>query len=323
MAKVLILGKIEAAGIDLLLEHGSIDVLELPDHSPDIMQHVGDTEAIIVRMTRIDSKIIDAAPSLKVVARHGVGYETVDVEALTARGIPLAVVGDVNSGAVAEHTLAMMLAASKRIIVHDRALREGRFDVRDGFDASELAEKIVLIVGFGRIGRRVAARCAAFEMDVYVHDPYVAMDDVLPYGYKLAPVLQDALEIADYVCLHVPKSAKTVNLIGKSELARMKPTAMLTNVSRGGVVDEAALFEALSQKQLGAAALDVFDPEPPLADNPLLSLDSVVLSPHCAAFTRECGRRMSIACARNVIAAFDGCLDPALVVNSETLGQDP
>jgi len=320
LAKVLILGKIEAAGIDLLLEQGRIDVRELPDHSPDIMQQVGDADAIVVRMTRIDSRLIDAAPSLKVVARHGVGYEAVDVAALTARGIPLALVGDVNSGAVAEHTLAMMLAVSKRIVVHDRALRDGRFDVRDRFAATELADKTVLIVGFGRIGRRVAQHCAAFEMDVYVHDPFFGIDEVRPFGYKYSPILQDALEIADYVCLHVPKSAETVNLIGKPELASMKPTATLINVSRGGIVDEAALFDALSQGRLAGAALDVFEPEPPLTDNPLLSLDSVVLSPHCAAFTRECGRRMSVACARNVLAAFDGSLDPALVVNPETLG---
>ena len=320
MAKVLILGKIEAAGIDLLLEQGRIDVRELPDHSPDIMQQVGDADAIVVRMTRIDSRLIDAAPSLKVVARHGVGYEAVDVAALTARGIPLALVGDVNSGAVAEHTLAMMLAVSKRIVVHDRALRDGRFDVRDRFAATELADKTVLIVGFGRIGRRVALHCTAFEMDVYVHDPFFGIDEVRPFGYKYSPILQDALEIADYVCLHVPKSAETVNLIGKPELASMKPTATLINVSRGGIVDEAALFDALSQGRLASAALDVFEPEPPLTDNPLLSLDSVVLSPHCAAFTRECGRRMSVACARNVLAAFDGSLDPALVVNPETLG---
>jgi D-3-phosphoglycerate dehydrogenase len=157
-------------------------------------------------------------------------------------------------------------------------------------------------------------------MDVYVHDPFFGIDEVRSYGYKYSPILQDALEIADYVCLHVPKSAETVNLIGKPELASMKPTATLINVSRGGIVDEAALFDALSQGRLAGAALDVFEPEPPLTDNPLLSLDSVVLSPHCAAFTRECGRRMSVACARNVLAAFDGSLDPALVVNPETLG---
>lgn len=319
MPSVLVLGKIHQAGIDRL-KAADCAIAELSDHSADLMAHVHRADAIIVRMTRIDSTVIGAAPKLRIVARHGVGYEAVDVAALTARGIPLALVGDVNSGAVAEHTLALMLGLAKRLVTYDRATRDGNFAIRDTFSARELAGKTVLVVGFGRIGREVAKRCACFGMSVIAADPFVDASAVEAAGYAHVSDFHDALGRADYITVHVPKVPGADYLIGGPELAAMKPEAAVLNLSRGGVVDETALREALRAGRLRGAALDVFEDEPPKPDNPLFALDSVIASPHCAAFTEECVRRMALACAANVLAAFEGKLDPELVVNREVLG---
>jgi D-3-phosphoglycerate dehydrogenase len=319
MANVLVLGKIHRAGIDRLAGAG-VSIRELPDHSADLETRVADADAIVVRMTRIDAAVIDAAPQLRIVARHGVGYETVDVEALTARGIPLALVGDVNSGAVAEHTLALMLALAKRLTAYDRATREGNFAIRDTFAARELADRTVLVIGFGRIGREVAKRCACFGMSVIAADPFVEASTVEAAGYAHVSDFHAALDRADYVTIHVPRLPGAGYLFGAPEIAALKPEAAVLNLSRGGVVDEGALRQALSSGNLRGAALDVFEDEPPGKENPLFALDSVIVSPHCAALTEECVRRMALACADNVLAALDGHLDPELVVNREVLG---
>lgn len=319
MRKVLVLGKIHDAGIGRLREAG-FAIAELPDHPAGLAGHVSDADAIVVRMTRIDAPAIEAAQKLRIVARHGVGYEAVDVDALTGRGIPLALVGDVNSGAVAEHTLALMLGLAKRLVAYDRATRRGEFTIRDSFSAGELSGKTVLVVGFGRIGREVARRCACFGMCVVAGDPFVDESAVEEAGYAHVSDFREALGQADYVTVHIPKPPGGDYLIGPKELATMKPEAALLNLSRGGVVDEAALRDALLAGRLRGAALDVFEDEPPGPENPLFDLDSVLVSPHSAAFTEECARRMALACAENVIAAFDGGLDPDLVVNRDVLG---
>ncbi|MEQ8196376.1 MAG: hydroxyacid dehydrogenase [Rhodospirillales bacterium] len=319
MKNVLVLGKIHDAGLQILRAAPDVSFTELAEHVPEIFDHLSETDAIIVRMTKIDQRVIDAAPKLKIVARHGVGYEAVDVGALTARGIPLALVGNVNATAVAEHTLAMMLAMAKKLVPYDHATRNGNFKIRDSFSQTELLNKTVLVAGFGRIGREVAQRCAAFGMKVVIADPFVPAEAVQAAGYQPAENFQAALPQADYVSIHVPKTPETENLITAKEIATMKDGAFIVNVSRGGMANEGDLYEALSSGKLAGAALDVFEPEPPKPDNPLFELDNLVVSPHCGAFTVECGQRMAEVCARNVLAVFEGTLDPALVVNKDVL----
>ena len=268
-------------------------------------------------MTKIDQKVIDTAPNLKIVARHGVGYEAVDVPALTAQKIPLALVGNVNATAVAEHTLAMMLAMAKKLVPYDNATRSDNFKIRDSFSQTELLNKRILIVGFGRIGREVAQRCAAFGMTVMIADPFVTTEDVKKAGYQPVDDFRKALPDADYVTIHVPKTPETENLITAKEIETLKDGAFLVNVSRGGMINEGDLCDALASGKLAAAALDVFEPEPPKPGNPLFKLDNIVISPHCGAFTVECGQRMAEVCARNVLAVFAGNLDLSLVVNKE------
>ena len=320
--QVAIFGKINDAGTERLKAAGRYDLIERPDHADDRIAVASRADAIIVRMTKIDAELVDAAPKLAFVARHGVGYDTVDVEALTRRGIPLALTGDVNSGAVAEHTLALMLALAKRIPAFDQAVRMGRFSIRDSFSACELDGRTVLLVGFGRIGRKVARLCHAFGMAVLVVDPFVDASEIESLGHRLAKDLDSALEQADFVSLHAPKGPDTIHLIGKAQIERMRPGAFLINVSRGGLVDEAVLLAALDAGRLGGAALDVFEVEPPSDDYALLKHPGMVLTPHSAAFTRECSARMALACADNVIAFASGQVDPELVVNPETLGPE-
>lgn len=319
MNKVLVLGKIHDAGLQILRDADDVEYVELAEHVPELFDHLPDTDAIIVRMTKIDQKVVDTAPNLKIVARHGVGYEAVDVPALTARKIPLALVGNVNATAVAEHTLAMMLAMAKKLVPYDNATRNDNFKIRDSFSQTELLGKKILVAGFGRIGREVAQRCAAFGMTVLIADPFVSAEDVKKAGYQPVEDFHTALPNADYVTIHVPKTPETENLITAKEIETMKDGAFIVNVSRGGMVNEGDLCDALASGKLAAAALDVFEPEPPKPNNPLFKLDNIVISPHCGAFTIECGQRMAEVCARNVLAVFTDELDPSLVVNKEVL----
>lgn len=318
-SKVLILGKIHDGGLQMLRDAGGLEIREMKEHVPEIFDELTDTDAIIVRMTKITRDMAAAAPNLRIVARHGVGYEAVDVDALTDHGVPLTITGDVNSVAVAEHTLALMLALAKQVVTYDRAIRNDNFAIRDGFDSTELFGKIVLLAGFGRIGRASAQRAAAFGMRVMIADPFVTKEQVEAEGYIHATDFRAVLPVADYVCIHVPKTPETTNLISKDELKSMKPSAYILNVSRGGIVDEVALHTALKEGWIRGAGLDVFDPEPPQPDNPLLKLDNIVVSPHCGAFTQECAQRMAEACAKSVLDALEGNYDSALVINKEAL----
>jgi D-3-phosphoglycerate dehydrogenase len=316
MPHVLVLGRIHMAGLALLEARPDITVDLLASASePELIARVPAVDAILVRTNRVSGAVIDAAKSLKIVSRHGVGYDNVDLAALDRRGIPLTVVGDVNAVPVAEHALYLMLALAKQAIAHDRATRTGGWAIRDGFAATELAGKELLLLGFGRIGRAVAVRAQAFGMQVAAYDPYVPPAAIAAAGCRAAPALDAALAGADFVSVHLPLTAETRNIIDEAALARMKRSAILICTARGGLVDEAALARALGAKALRGAGLDVFADEPPAADNPLLGLPEVLLSPHTAALTEECAVRMAEISARNVLAAFDGALDPALVVN--------
>ncbi len=279
-------------------------------------------DALILLAARFDRDSVPAGGRLAMVARFGVGYDNVDVAALTARGIPLTIVGEANATSVAEQTFALMLAAARRTRLCDAHVRGGgwRDAVTEG--QIELAGRCVLVVGFGRIGRRVARRCAAFEMRVVVADPYIERGLIEAEGYSYVADLRAALADADIVSLHMPAHADGHAEFGNQEFARLKPGALFVNTARGTLVDEAALARALTDGRVRAAGLDVLRDEPPAPDNPLLGFDNVVLSPHCSAATAESFRRMSMAAVQNLLDAFDGCLAPEMVVNPAVLDAD-
>lgn len=316
MPHVLIAGKIHAAGLDLLRASKAVSFDFVSEVSVEsFLPYLATADAILIRTQPLRETDIAKAPKLKIVSRHGVGYDAVDVAALNTRRIPLAIVGDVNSRAVAEHTLMLMLAAARRTVAHDRASRGGEWNVRNHFETTELDGKTLLVIGFGRIGRRVAELARAFGMTVLAHDPFA--NDFA--GLEAVANISAALPRADFVSLHLP-SMPGGAVIGAREIALMKPSATIINAARGGLVDEAALDAALRDGRLAAAALDTLLDEPPKPGNPLLQNPRVTISPHSAGLTDECTARMAISAAQNILDCFSGKLDRKLVVNAGAIG---
>ncbi len=321
MRKVLCIQGMPQAGLDLFAARDDIEV-EIVHEGPDtdLAEHLADAHAVTLFGTLYGRALIDATPNLAVASRFGVGFDSVDVAALTERGVPLMIAGTANSVSVAEHAMFMMLDLAKLARHYHAGVAAGRFDVRKEREALDLCGKRLVVVGFGRIGSRTVKRAAAFEMDVQVYDPYVDPAAVRAAGAEPADDLDAALAEADFVTVHCPRNEETRGLIGAAQLARMKPTAIIVNTARGGIVHEGALIEALRNGTIAAAGLDVFDPEPPSPDNPLLTMDNVLLSPHSAGVTRESLDRMAVVTCQNVIDVFDGNPVPAHVVNKEVLG---
>lgn len=255
---------------------------------------------------------LEGADRLKVISRAGVGYEDIDVEAAARRGIVVTITPQANFETVADATFGLMLALSRRLVLADRNMRFERWDQPTAYD---VWSKTLGIVGLGRIGQAVARRARGFEMPILAVEPAPNMDAVEALGVELTD-LATLLRESDFVTLHVPAMPETYKLINTERLALMKPTALLINTARGSLVDEDALYEALTTDRLAGAALDVFDPEPPDAESPLVMLENVVVTPHIAGMSEESGGRMGIQAIRNCIDAVEGRLSPDAVVNS-------
>jgi D-3-phosphoglycerate dehydrogenase len=255
-----------------------------------------------------------------VVTRIGVGYDAVDVPALSRRKIPLLVAGSANSPSVAEQALFMMLTLAKRAVEMHALVKDGKWSTRLGKLPYDLFGKTVLIVGFGRIGTRTAKRCLAMEMTVLIYDPYKSAADIKAAGCEPVADLDAALPRADFVSIHCPKTPETVAMFDAARLKRMKPSAYLVNTARGGIVNEAALYDALVSGRLAGAGLDVFEQEPPLAGHSLFELPNVIIAPHVAGVTREAVDRMSEQTARNILSVLDGEPIRQNVINQDALG---
>lgn len=314
-----------ATGWEVLKERDDVEAvafentISATDFNAVLRSH-GEVNGVILGLTRFGEAECDSSHGLQVVARIGVGYDTVDVPALTRRGIPLMVVGTANSPTVAEQAMYMMLALAKRGAELHAMVLDGRWNQRFSSVPVDLFGKTVLIVGFGRIGTRSARRCLGLEMTVLVYDPYVAAETVRAAGCEPVADLDAALPSADFVTIHCPKTPETIGMFGASRLARMKPTAYLVNTARGGIIDEPALHAALVGGQIAGAGLDVFDLEPTPLDNPLLKLPNVIAAPHMAGVTRESVDRMAAQAARNVLSVIDGRPIRENVINRSVLG---
>lgn len=310
---VLLFEKMDPRGIEYLRQHADVRFAERLDEEA-LLGQVGDVDGIIVRANgAVTRRLIAAAPRLIVVGRHGVGLETIDIEAATEHGVYVVNTPDATTEAVAEHTLAMMLNLSRWMLRADRALRAGHWGARNELIGTELLGRTIGIIGMGRIGRRVAELAHAFGMAVLYCDVSPAPEQERALGASRV-CLDELLSAADVVTLHVPMTAETRRLLCRDELARMKPGAALINVSRGGVVDEAALIEALRSGALAGAGLDVYENEPLPADSPLRAMENVVLTPHMASHTGESMYRMAMV-AEDVVAVLQG-RRPRCAVNS-------
>ena len=286
----------------------------------NIFQHIGNYDAVILGIAPLTPRLISAAIKLKIASRFGVGYDAVNVPALTKAGIPLSIAGIANSVTVAEHALFFMLALAKQAMAYDRETRKGNWAIRFEQPAFDLAGRTVLILGFGKIGRRLVNRCVAMEMNVLVHDPYVVQDGIRTAGATPVADWRGVLGTIDFLSVNCMKNDETNGMVGKAELVAMKKTAYVVNTARGGIVDEAALYDALKSKNIAGAGIDPFVDEPATADNPLFQLDNILVSPHSAGVTQESVFRMGQVAAQNVVDCFDGKLDSANVINTEVLG---
>jgi D-3-phosphoglycerate dehydrogenase len=268
---------------------------------------------------RMGPSELDLAANLEILGRHGVGLDNVDIPAASERRIPVAYTPYGPTESTAEHALALMLAVARRLSQMDRAVRDGSFQIRDQLEVlgRELDGMTLGVVGFGRIGQRLAEMCcAALHMEVRVYDPYLDADTVTGWGAVHVPDLVKLARGVDVLSVHTPLTPGTRQLISREVIRAMKPGAILINASRGPVVDEEALVEALLDGHLGGAGLDVYDPQPPDSDNPLLSLDQVVLTPHVASFTHEGRLRMGMTVVEDVLRALRGD-QPRYLVNPE------
>lgn len=318
MKKILVVQPLRPEALDLFEQRSDIAYEVVTDFSREnLLKHVSDADAITVRDAPLPVEVLEAATNLKIVSRHGVGYDNIPVDYCTSRGIPVTVVGDVNAISVAEQTMFLMLAAAKSGVQLDIAVRKGDFAARSRLIGIELRGRTLLVVGFGRIGREVAKRSTSFGMNIVVYDPYAKPSDT--DGATFVDRLEDGLKVADVVTLHIPLLDTTRNLIDATTLSQVKRGAIIINTARGGIIDEDALADALANGHLRAAGLDTFAQEPLPVTDRLVSEDRVVLSPHNAALTEESLLAMGVMTARNALAGLDGTLNPALVVNRSVL----
>jgi D-3-phosphoglycerate dehydrogenase / 2-oxoglutarate reductase len=323
--KIFITESFSQAGRILLGERDDIEMVEFPnmisaiDFQTKLREHAP-VHGVALGGTRFGETELEASGDMKVVTRIGVGFDAVDVPALSKRRVPLMVAGTANSPSVAEHAVFMMLTLAKRATEMHSIVRDNRWAARLGMLPYDLFGKTVLIVGFGRIGSRTAKRCLAMEMTVLVYDPYKPATDIKAAGCEPVTDLDATLPRADFVTIHCPKNAETVGMFNAARIKLMKPAAYLINTARGGIVDEKALHEALVSKKLAGAGLDVFEQEPPPAQHPLLALPNVIMAPHVAGVTREAVDRMSEQTARNILSALDGTPIRHNVINQDVLG---
>jgi len=299
-ARVLVPSKVAPAMLDVLRAYETLDV----DAPGDLTQQalaeaIVPADAVIIRSNNtMTAAVIGAAPRLRVIGRAGAGVDNVDVEAATRRGIVVMNTPGENAVATAEHTFAMLLSLARRIPAADSSIKAGKWE-RSRFQGMELYGKTLGIVGLGRIGREVARRAAAFGMKIIAFDPFLPEDAMIDSFVNLVGDLGEVLEASHFVTVHVPLSAETRALIGASEIARMRSGSYILNCARGGLVDEAALCDALDSGHLAGAALDVFETEPP-GERRAVSHAKIVATPHVGGSTAEAQSRVGISIARQV-----------------------
>jgi D-3-phosphoglycerate dehydrogenase len=283
--------------------------------SCEIVSHgMDNADAAIVRLFEITAEQLASCDRLKVIAKHGVGVDNIDVAAATARKVPVVYTPTANANGVAEHALTLMLSLARHVFPSSQALREGRFKDRAQFQGVELAGKTLGVLGLGRIGRRVAEMARnGLAMNVLAYDPFVKESD-----FALAPSLDAVLRAADFLTLHLPLTEETRHLLNAERLRILKPGCRIINTSRGAVIDESAMVEALQGGQVSGAALDVFEDEPLPADHPLCRAPNTLLTPHISSSTTESLERMACDAAQGVLDVLQG-RQPAHVVNPEVL----
>ena len=299
--RVAVLGIVDPIGLSFLKEN-EFKVIEIENFEiQNLKEQLKDVDGILLRTTRLDKEILQHCDNLKIISRHGVGYDNVDLDFLNENKIALCITSTSNAVSVAEHVLSFFIYLTKNLSLSDSLVKEGNFEKRSQLpNFFELYKKKVLIIGFGRIGKEVAKRCLGFDMEVYVYDPF--LDNEIIIRNQCIPIEKNqGLAIADFITIHLPLNRDTKNFISQTELNQMRKNSILVNTSRGGIVNENDLCIALDSKKIQGAGMDVFVSEPPESNHPFFKLDNILLTPHNAALTLECRERMSLEASQNIV----------------------
>ena len=311
MKKILIIQPIHQEGIKLLQNNSEYEFEVVENIEINFLKNkIKNCDGVSIRTAKLSGEVIEAANNLKIISRHGVGYDNIDLKVSKQKNITLAITASANAVAVAEHVMFMILNISKRGNMYDDTVKSGKFNERNKLPKTvELWNKNILIAGFGRIGQALIKRCLGFEMNVFVYDPYVSKEFIEKEGGTKVEDLSEASKDMDAISLHIPLNNETKNIVNYELLKSMKKNCIIINAARGGIVNEVDLDRALNEDLIFGAGLDVFETEPPIENNPLLQNKKVFLSPHTAAFTEECMTRMGKETVQNIFDFFDGNLE--------------
>ena len=311
MKKILVIQPIHEEGINLLKNNSNFEYEVVDNVDTEFLKSkIKDCDGISIRTAKLSGDVIEAANNLKIISRHGVGYDKIDLEVSKKKDITLAITATANAVAVAEHVMFMILNISKRGSLYDETVKSGKFNERNKLPKTvELWNKNILIAGFGRIGQALIKRCLGFEMNVFVFDPFVSKEFIEKRGGTKVDNLSETSKDMDAMSLHIPLNDETKNIINYELLKSMKKNCIIINAARGGIVNEIDLDRALNENLIFGAGLDVFETEPPAENNPLLKNKKVFLSPHTAAFTEECMTRMGKETIQNIFDFFNGSLE--------------
>lgn len=309
MERIILLSKLYDAGRAML--EGKAELVEAYCDNPREVEALFEGAAgILLGNQKFGADIIARHPNLKFLAKQGSGFDNIDTAAATRAGMPVVISAGANAQAVAEHVMLLTLAANRCLYRYETAIRKGNFAVRSSCASRELQGKTLGLVGLGRIGRAVEKYARAFGMKTLAYDPWISPENAKETDCCLCESLEELLERSDTVSIHVPLTPETRGMLNARTILRMKPGSVLINCSRGGIVDEDALYRALTSGHLCAAGLDVFEREPASADHPLFTLDNVIATPHCAALTWESAQAMSSKTAEGILAVLEGkCWD--------------
>ncbi|MGM9605010.1 MAG: hydroxyacid dehydrogenase [Faecousia sp.] len=286
---------------------GKADVYVADNGDPNnYLDAMADCDALIVRIAKCDASAIAGSPNLKVIGRTGVGYDSVDVAEATKRGIPVVITPGANNRSVAEHAVAMMFALSKNLVEAQNEMCAGNWKIRDAKKAFEVEGKTVGVIGLGAIGRETAKICQGCGMKIAGYDPFLPQEKIEALGATYYADYEELLKVSDIVTIHVPLTEGTRNMIAKPQLELMKKTAIIINCSRGGIINEEDLVQALKAGTIAGAGTDVYCNEPPKTDDPMLNCPNLIVSPHSAAQTREAVIKMAQMCVSGCLAVCRG-----------------
>ena len=317
MYKIGIIQKIHDKGLEILDANKDFQYEIIDDVSEEnLLNKIHLYDGVTLRVSKLSNNLLSKATKLKVISRHGVGYDNVDTTYLKSKNITLLITATANAIAVSEHVFYLMLTISKNFLNLDNEVRLGNFKSNmNKFETFELHNKEILIAGFGRIGKNLIKKCLGFNMSVKVYDPFVDEKVITDMGGIKVDNFDDALKTLDFLSVHMPLNKNTKDLIDFKKMKTMKKTSVIINTARGGIVNEADLNQALNEKIVFAAGLDVFSNEPVNLDNPLLKNKRIILSPHTAALTNECKIRMGKETAQNIIDFFEKKINKNMLVN--------